>query len=55
VAIGFSAAWLRLRRGRRTVVPVPAPADEAEMEEWFRSEGGTGPTGPGDPVHRGGF
>jgi hypothetical protein len=55
VAIGFSAAWLRLRRGRRTAVPVPAPADEAEMEEWFRSEGGTDPTGPGDPAQHGGF
>ncbi len=41
VAIGVSAAWLRLRRSRRTAVPVPSPSDEAEMEEWFRNEGGT--------------
>jgi hypothetical protein len=52
LAIGFSAAWLRLRRGRRTAVPVPSPADEAEMENWFRSEGSDGPGDAADAAHR---
>ncbi len=48
VAIGFSAAWLRFRRNRRSAVPVPSPTDEAEMEEWFRNEGGSRPGDPAD-------
>jgi hypothetical protein len=50
IAIGFSAAWLRLRRGRHATVAAPSPTDEAEMEEWFRSEG---PHESADPAHRG--
>jgi hypothetical protein len=50
VAIGFSAAWLRFARGRRSATVVaPSPADEVEMEEWFRNEGGP----PADPAHHG--
>jgi hypothetical protein len=55
VAIGFSAAWLRFRRTRRPAVPVPTPTDEAEMEEWFRNEGGTSPNDPADSSRHGGF
>jgi hypothetical protein len=55
VAIGFSAAWLRLRRGRPAGVGAQSPTAEAEMEEWFRNEGGTGPSDNADPGHHGGF
>jgi hypothetical protein len=48
VAIGFSAAWLRFRRNRRSAAPVPSPTDEAEMEEWFRNEGGARPSDRAD-------
>jgi hypothetical protein len=47
--IGFSAALLRFRRGTRAVVAPPTSADEAEMEEWFRSEGNHNAA---DPAHR---
>jgi len=50
VAIGFSAAWLRLRRVRPASAAAPTPTHEAEMEEWFRSEGSQDPA---DPAHRG--
>ena len=48
VAIGFGVAWLRLRRVRPANVAAPSAADEAEMEDWFRSEG---TAGPADPAH----
>jgi hypothetical protein len=52
VAIGIVSAWLRLRSGRRATVVVPSPANEAEVEEWFRSEGNASPTGSADaPRH----
>ena len=49
VLIGFSTAWLRFRRSRRTPVAVSSPTDEAEIEEWFKREG------EGDPSRQGGF
>jgi hypothetical protein len=39
VVIGFAVAGLRLRRVRGRPVAPPTPTDEAEMEDWFRSEG----------------
>ena len=55
VAIGFWAAWLRLRRSHRTAVRVPSPSDEAEMEDWFRNEGGTFPNNAADSSRLGNF
>jgi len=54
VAIGVSATWLRLKR-RRVQVAAPSPTGEAEMEQWFRAEGGTDPRDKTDPAHRGEF
>jgi len=54
VAIGFSTAWLRLKRRRRAPVAAPSPTDEAEMEQWFRVEGATEPSDNTDPAHHGG-
>jgi hypothetical protein len=48
VAISFVFAWLRLRRVRPATVAAPTAADEAEMEDWFRSEGTADPI---DPAH----
>jgi hypothetical protein len=53
VAIGFSAAWLRLKRGRRGAVAAPSTTDETEMEQWFRDEGGSEPADHTDRAHRG--
>jgi len=54
VAIGVLATWLRLKR-RRVPVAAPSPTGEAEMEQWFRAEGGTDPRDKTDPAHRGEF
>jgi hypothetical protein len=43
VVIGFVVAGLRLRRVRGRPVAPPTPTDEAEMEDWFRSEGSQNP------------
>jgi hypothetical protein len=43
VAIGFAAAALRLRKVRHGSVAPPTPSDEADMEDWFRSEGSQHP------------
>jgi hypothetical protein len=35
--------WFQLRRFRRVKLPAAAPADDAEMENWFRNESASSP------------
>jgi hypothetical protein len=36
-------AWFQIRRFRRVKLPAAGPADDAEMENWFRNESASSP------------